>query len=71
LFIIPNLEPSDQNTQKQQTPTTQKEIIIDMEKHKQCQLESVTMDSSSSPQGATGSAKITDIRNVRIYFVDL
>ena len=33
-----------------------------MEKHKQCQLESTTMDSSSSPQGATGSAK-TDPSN--------
>jgi hypothetical protein len=33
-----------------------------MEKHKQCQLESATMDSSSSPQGATGSAK-TDPSN--------
>jgi antibiotic biosynthesis monooxygenase (ABM) superfamily enzyme len=35
----PNLGPSDQSTQRQQTPNTQKEIIIDMEKHKQCQLE--------------------------------
>jgi hypothetical protein len=34
----PNLEPSDQNAQKQQTPNTQKEIIIDVEKHKDCQL---------------------------------
>ena len=58
----PNLGPSDQSTQRQQTPNTQKEIIIDMEKHKQCQLESATMDSSSSPQGATGSAK-TDPSN--------
>jgi hypothetical protein len=33
-----------------------------MEKHKECQLESATMDSSSSPQGATGSAK-TDPSN--------
>jgi hypothetical protein len=29
----PNLEPSNQNSQKQQTPNTQKEIIIDVEKH--------------------------------------
>jgi hypothetical protein len=33
-----------------------------MEKHKECQLETATMDSSSSPQGATGSAK-TDPSN--------
>jgi hypothetical protein len=59
----PNLEPSDQNAQRQQTPNTQKEIIIDVEKHKDCQLESATMDSSSSLQGATGTAK-TDPSNV-------
>ena len=58
----PNLEPSDQNAQKQQTPNTQKEIIIDVGKHKDCQLESATMDSSSSLQGATGTAK-TDPSN--------
>jgi hypothetical protein len=58
----PNLEPSDQNAQRPQTPNTQKEISIDMEKHKDCQLESATMDSSSSLQGATGTAK-TDPSN--------
>jgi hypothetical protein len=30
----PNLEPSDQNAQRPQTPNTQKEINIDMEKNK-------------------------------------
>jgi hypothetical protein len=48
--------------QRPLTLNTQKEIIIDLEKHKDCQLESATMDSSSSLQGATGTAK-TDPSN--------
>ena len=59
----PNLEPSDQNAQRPQNLNTQKELSIHMEKHKDCSLvESATMDSSSSLQVATGTAK-TDPSN--------
>jgi hypothetical protein len=58
----PNLEPSDQNAQRPLTLNTQKEISMHMEKHKDCQLESATMDSRSSLRGAIGTDK-TDPTN--------
>ena len=58
----PNLGPSDQNAQRPPTMDTQKEISMHTEKHKDCQLESATMDMRSSLQGVNGTAK-TDTSN--------
>jgi hypothetical protein len=64
----PNLEPSDQNAQRPQTLHAQKEISMHMEKHKDCQLESATMDSRSSLQGAIGTAKTDPRLGLKVLF---